>query len=43
MAAYEEMQAQEKAYFLEMIEKVKASGANLVICQWGFDDEATTC
>jgi T-complex protein 1 subunit epsilon len=40
VAAYEEMQAQEKAYFLEMIEKVKASGANLVICQWGFDDEA---
>merc|ERR1719181_1032835 len=38
--AYEEMQAAEKAYFVDMIEKVKASGANLVICQWGFDDEA---
>ena len=40
VAAYEEMQAAEKAYFLDMIAKVKASGAELVICQWGFDDEA---
>merc|ERR1711988_1411503 len=40
VAAYEEMQAAEKAYFLDMIQKVKASGASLVICQWGFDDEA---
>ena len=38
--AYEEMQVAEKKYFLDMIDKVKASGANLVICQWGFDDEA---
>merc|ERR1719399_575301 len=38
--AYEEMQQAERQYFLDMIEKVKASGANLVICQWGFDDEA---
>ena len=22
------------------MEQVKATGANLVICQWGFDDEA---
>ena len=40
VSAYEEMQAAEKQYFVDMIEKVKASGANLVICQWGFDDEA---
>jgi len=40
VAAYQEMQAAEKQYFLEMIQKVKDSGANLVICQWGFDDEA---
>ena len=40
VAAYEEMQAAEKQYFVDMIEKVKASGATLVICQWGFDDEA---
>merc|ERR1711988_379705 len=38
--AYQDMQAAEKDYFLDMIKKVKASGANLVICQWGFDDEA---
>ena len=38
--AYEDMQAAEKQYFLDMIAKVKASGATLVICQWGFDDEA---
>ena len=24
-----------------MIIKIKEAGANLVICQWGFDDEAT--
>merc|ERR1712127_790390 len=33
-------QVAEKKYFLDMIDKVKDSGANLVICQWGFDDEA---
>jgi len=26
--------------FSEIIKQVKDSGANLVICQWGFDDEA---
>merc|ERR1719231_932543 len=40
VAAYEEMQQAEKEYFVDMFKKVKASGANLVICQWGFDDEA---
>merc|ERR1712100_815631 len=38
--AYEEMQAAEKKYFTDMVKKVKDTGANLVICQWGFDDEA---
>jgi T-complex protein 1 subunit epsilon len=38
--AYTDMQAAEKEYFVDMIKKVKDSGANLVICQWGFDDEA---
>merc|ERR1719424_1373624 len=38
--AFEDMQQAEKQYFLDMIQKVKDSGANLVICQWGFDDEA---
>jgi len=30
----------EMQYFVDMVNKVKATGANLVICQWGFDDEA---
>ncbi|KAA8498129.1 T-complex protein 1 subunit epsilon [Porphyridium purpureum] len=38
--AYKEMQVAEKAYFTDMVQRVKASGATLVICQWGFDDEA---
>ncbi|ORZ20560.1 T-complex protein 1 subunit epsilon [Absidia repens] len=37
---YEKLQAYEKEKFQDMIQKVKDSGANLVICQWGFDDEA---
>ena len=31
----------EQKYFVEMVKQVKDSGANLVLCQWGFDDEAT--
>merc|ERR1712238_7190 len=38
--AYEELYKQEQEYFRDMIQKIKDSGANLVICQWGFDDEA---
>ena len=38
--AYEELYKQEQEYFKDMIQKIKDSGANLVICQWGFDDEA---
>merc|ERR1712151_466405 len=38
--AYQDMQVAEKEYFVDMIKKVKDCGANLVICQWGFDDEA---
>eukprot|EP00008_Paramoeba_atlantica_P004570 CAMPEP_0201488500 /NCGR_PEP_ID=MMETSP0151_2-20130828/18636_1 /ASSEMBLY_ACC=CAM_ASM_000257 /TAXON_ID=200890 /ORGANISM="Paramoeba atlantica, Strain 621/1 / CCAP 1560/9" /LENGTH=538 /DNA_ID=CAMNT_0047873811 /DNA_START=131 /DNA_END=1747 /DNA_ORIENTATION=+ len=38
--AYRELQKQEQTYFTEMVQKVKDTGANLVICQWGFDDEA---
>ncbi|KAF8627057.1 hypothetical protein AX17_006397 [Amanita inopinata Kibby_2008] len=30
----------EKEKFADMIKRVKDAGANLVICQWGFDDEA---
>lgn len=34
------LQEYEQNKFREMIQHVKDSGANLVICQWGFDDEA---
>ncbi|TPX31105.1 hypothetical protein SeMB42_g07818 [Synchytrium endobioticum] len=37
---YKKLQAYEKEKFEEMVQKVKETGANLVICQWGFDDEA---
>merc|ERR1719272_2563434 len=37
---YQKLHDIEQAYFLKQIELIKASGANLVICQWGFDDEA---
>lgn len=37
---YKKLYEQEQNYFKEMIKAVKDSGANLVICQWGFDDEA---
>lgn len=38
--AYRALQAAEAAYFKEMVGQVKDSGANVVMCQWGFDDEA---
>lgn len=38
--AYLALQEAEAKYFTDMVAKVKASGANVVICQWGFDDEA---
>lgn len=37
---YKNLQAYEKEKFEDMIKRVKDTGANLVICQWGFDDEA---
>lgn len=37
---YQKLQAYEKEKFTQMIKMVKDTGANLVICQWGFDDEA---
>jgi len=40
MEAYNELYEQEQEYFKTMVKQVKDSGANLVICQWGFDDEA---
>ena len=38
--AYKRLYEHEQDYFKEMVKNVKDSGANLVICQWGFDDEA---
>lgn len=37
---YNDMQKAEQKYFSDMVEAVKESGANVVVCQWGFDDEA---
>ncbi|MEW5302268.1 MAG: hypothetical protein WDW36_005069 [Sanguina aurantia] len=37
---FEALREQEKAYFVDMVKQCKDSGAGLVICQWGFDDEA---
>lgn len=37
---FKKLQSYEQDKFIEMINYVKDSGANLVICQWGFDDEA---
>ncbi|KAJ1974256.1 T-complex protein 1 subunit epsilon [Dimargaris verticillata] len=37
---YHKLQEYERTKFAEMIQQVKAAGANLVVCQWGFDDEA---
>lgn len=38
--AYEALHAQEQKYFIEQVQQCKDSGATLVLCQWGFDDEA---
>jgi len=37
---YKNLRKYEFEKFNTMIDQVKATGANLVICQWGFDDEA---
>ena len=37
---YRKLREYEKEKFADMIRRVKDTGANLVICQWGFDDEA---
>lgn len=37
---YNQLQQLEEAYFTDMVKRVKDSGANVVLCQWGFDDEA---
>ncbi|CAD6221570.1 unnamed protein product [Miscanthus lutarioriparius] len=37
---FQTLREQEQKYFDEMVQKCKDAGATLVICQWGFDDEA---
>lgn len=37
---YKKLREYELKKFEEMVKQVKDTGANLVICQWGFDDEA---
>lgn len=37
---YKKLMGYEQEKFLQMIKQIKDTGANLVICQWGFDDEA---
>jgi len=37
---YKKLQSYEMEKFEEMVKQVKDCGANLAICQWGFDDEA---
>jgi len=37
---YRKLRDYEKEKFDTMVRQVKETGANLVICQWGFDDEA---
>lgn len=37
---YKLLRQYESEKFLEMVAQVKAAGATLAICQWGFDDEA---
>ena len=37
---YHKLREYEKNTFNEMIKQVKDTGANLALCQWGFDDEA---
>lgn len=39
-AQYKELADLEHQYFVDMVDRCKKSGANLIICQWGFDDEA---
>lgn len=39
---FKSLQNYETKKFTQMIDAIKNSGANLVICQWGFDDEANS-
>lgn len=38
--AFKELHEAEQKYFVDMVELCKKSGADIIFCQWGFDDEA---
>ena len=38
--SYQRLHETEQHHFEQMVSECKDSGANLVLCQWGFDDEA---
>jgi len=38
--SYHELHAREQKYFTDQVKQCKDSGATLILCQWGFDDEA---
>jgi len=40
--AYDRLCEQEQNYYRTMTQQCKDSGANIVMCQWGFDDEANS-
>ncbi len=37
---YQKLHETEQKYFVDMVKSCKDSGATLILCQWGFDDEA---
>jgi T-complex protein 1 subunit epsilon len=37
---YHKLYEMEQKYFTDMIAKIHEAGANVALCQWGFDDEA---
>lgn len=39
---YKNLENYEKEKFIEMIRCIKNAGANVILCQWGFDDEANS-
>lgn len=40
VAEYGKLRQYEHDIFVQMVRQVKATGATLAVCQWGFDDEA---
>mmetsp|Transcript_27099 Transcript_27099/g.61670 ORF Transcript_27099/g.61670 Transcript_27099/m.61670 type:complete len:512 (-) Transcript_27099:8-1543(-) len=37
--SYKDLNSLEQLFFKQIISQIKKSGANLLVCQWGFDDE----